>query len=697
MMKMMKMRNFVGILAWVLMASVGGGPAALGANKAADVLLPKPKEVKTAGGNLTIADARVEMPDFGARWQEWLAENDVKSSAQQRAINITGRLVDALPGVPAGNREAYRLNITPKGIDVEATGAKGFYWALATTRQLAEATPQKPGSLRLPCVSITDWPSFEWRGLMQDVGRTYVSVPELKKQIKLMSQFKANVFHIHLTENQAWRLESRIFPMLNDSVNMTRCPGEYYTQQEMRDLTQYAADHAVMLVPEIDVPGHSEAFTRTFRHDMQSPQGEKIARLLIEEAIDEVWPDDSITPWIHLGTDEVSHTNPRFVPDMVRLGRDRGKKVITWMPGADYGPGEIDLLHLWSFRGKGHDGLPVVDSKLHYLNHLDTYADLRALYRSNIYGQQQQTPEVLGEEIAVWNDRYIGPDSVYHSRELSNAAQNNLYPYLLAIAERSWMGGGDEYFDHYGTLMAPEDTKDFAEFCDFERRLLWHKDHALNDEPIPYVKQTDVVWAITDPFPNGGDLDASFPPETEPTAMSYQWNDSTYNVRQFRGAGHYLRHVWGAIDTNHSVYDNPQPNHTAYAYTYVYSPKKQEVGMQLEFQNYSRSDSDLPPRQGQWDWKHSRVWLNGQELLPPHWDVQHTERSMEQPLGNVNFSAREPRLVTLEKGWNKVMLKLPVGAFSIPEVRLNKWMFTCVFTTPDGRHAAPGLRYSPNK
>lgn len=678
-----------------------------------DALLPKPKEAKAARGELVIRSAEVEMPDFGARWREWLDSCGVREAGGAnlngvKAIPIVGRIVEGLPGVPEGNTEAYRLKIGPDGINVEATGARGLYWALTTVEQLAEATPQKTrGAVTLPRVEILDWPAFEWRGLMQDVGRTYVSVPELKKQIRLMSRFKANVFHMHFTENQAWRLESRLFPMLNDSVNMTRCPGEYYTQQEARELTRYAADHGVMLVPEIDVPGHSEAFTRTFRHDMQSPQGEKIVRLLLDEAIEEVWPDDSVTPYIHLGTDEVSHTNERFVPDMVALVRSHGKKAITWMPGADYGPGEIDLLHLWSFRGKAHDGIPAIDSKLHYLNHLDTYADLRALYRSNPYHQGRQTPDVLGEEIAIWNDRYIGPDEgegdadaeadAWASRERSNAAQNNLYAYLLAVAERSWMGDGREYFDNYGTLMAPEDTEDFREFCDFERRLLWHKEHALSGEPVPYVRQTDVVWAVTDPFPNGGDLDAVFPPETEPTARSYRWRDSTYNVRDFRGAGHYLRHVWGAIDSNHSVYDEPKPDHTAYAYTYVYSPRRQEVGMQLEFQNYSRSDSDLPPRQGAWDWKHSRVWLNGQELLPPQWSSQHTERSMEAPLGNVNFSAREPRLVTLDKGWNRVMLKLPVGAFSIPEVRLNKWMFTCVFTTPDGLHAAPGLVYSPER
>ena len=87
----------------------------------------------------------------------------------------------------------------------------------------------------------------------------------------------------------------------------------------------------------------------------------------------------------------------------------------------------------------------------------------------------------------------------------------------------------------------------------------------------------------------------------------------------------------------------------------------------LEFQNYSRSESDLPPRQGTWDYKGSRAWLNGVELLPPVWENTHTVRSNEIPLRNENCVSRPPIEITLHKGWNKLMLKLPVGKFSAPE------------------------------
>jgi N-acetyl-beta-hexosaminidase len=90
---------------------------------------------------------------------------------------------------------------------------------MQTLYQLKE---EKGKKIRLKCGTITDWPAFRIRGFMQDVGRSYLSLEELKREIAILSRFKINTFHWHLTENQAWRLESKIFPMLNDSANMTR-------------------------------------------------------------------------------------------------------------------------------------------------------------------------------------------------------------------------------------------------------------------------------------------------------------------------------------------------------------------------------------------------------------------------------------------------------------------------------------------
>ena len=375
----------------------------------------------------------------------------------------------------------------------------------------------------------------------------------------------------------------------------------------------------------------SAAFLRATGADMQSKEGMTILKYLLDEICTKVFPD---LPYLHIGTDEVHFVNPDFVPEMVAFVRSKGKKAISWNPGWNYQPGEIDMTHLWSYRGTPQVDIPAVDSRLHYINHYDAFADIVALYNSRILD-----------------------------------------------AERSWRGGGSEYFDKNGTVLSTEKKDEvFKAFVNFESRMLWHKEHTFADEPFAYVKQTDVKWRITDAFPNEGNLSMSFPPEIK-LNDSYEYNNEIYNTRKAIGAGIYLRHVWGN-EIVPGFYDNPQENHTAYAYTWVWSTTEQEVGLWTSTQDYSRSEPDLAPPQGEWDYRQSKIFINDKEIAPPVWENTHTQRSHEVTLKNENFQARPPLSVQLNKGWNKVLLKLPVGEFSTPEVRLQKWSFTFVFVTP---------------
>ena len=644
-----------------------------------DNLLPKPQHFTPKGGSFTLGKVTLETPVLQAQWQQLIAEAGGEI-APKAARRIEVKLVPEVPGAKLNQEEAYRLVVTSKGIQVEAVTEKGVYWALQTLRQLEE----KKG--RYEACEIVDWPAFSVRGFMHDIGRSYLPMDELKKEIEILSRYKINVFHWHLTENQAWRLESKIFPMLNDSVNMTRLKGKYYTIQEAKELVKFCQEHNVLLIPEIDMPGHSAAFVRTFRHDMQSLEGTKILKLLVDEVC-ETFAD---VPYLHIGTDEVGFSNKTFVPEMVQYIRNKGKKVISWNPGWKYQPGEIDMVQMWSFNGKVTPGIPHIDSRFHYTNHFDTFADLVALYDSKVYHQPQQTDDVVGAIVALWHDRFL-------SKEENMVLENNFYPSMLALAERTWLGGGSQYFDGEGTMMWNEQTETFKNFAEFEKRMLWHKDKHFQGYPFGYVKQTNVKWNITDAFPNGGDMAKVFPPE-QGLQDSYQYDGKEYGVKSAIGAGIYFRHVWGGLPTSiPTFYKDPKENHTAYAYTYVYSPKAQEVGMWAETQNYSRSEMDLPPKQGTWDYRGSRLWINDEEITPPTWTATHTTKSNEIPLGNENCVARPPMMVKLNKGWNKVFWKLPVGKFRSNEVRLVKWMFTTVFVTPDGQKAVDGLVYSPEK
>ena len=641
-------------------------------------LLPKPQLYKDTGKNFTMGKVKLSTPVLRPEWEVFIM-NAGGEIVEHSSSVIEVELVPSIEEARLNGAEAYRLSVSNKRIKIEAVTEQGVYWAMQTLRQLERKKGKRSS---VAGCEIVDWPAFRIRGFMQDVGRSYISMEELKREIEILSRFKINVFHWHLTENQAWRLESKIFPMLNDSVNTIRMPGKYYTLEEARDLVDFCKKHQVLLIPEIDMPGHSAAFVRAFRHDMQSPEGMKILKLLLDEVC-----ETFDVPYLHIGTDEVEFTNPHFVPEIVAYVRSKGKKVISWNPGWHYKPGEIDMTHLWSYRGKAQPGIPAIESKFHYLNHFDVFGDIVALYNSRIYDQAEGSEDIAGTILALWHDRLI-------DNEWNLVIENGLYPNMLAIAERAWRGGGTEYFDGLGTILPPEDTEAFKEFADFEKRMLWHKEHTFKGYPFAYVKQTNVKWNITDAFPNGGDMDKVFPPEQE-LKDTYHYNGNTYGVRQAIGAGIYLRHVWG--DMVPAFYADPKENHTAYAYTWVYSPKDQEVGLWAEFQNYSRSEMDLAPLPDKWDYKGSRIWINDREILPPVWTATHKVKSYEVPLGNENCVGRVPLAVHLNKGWNKVFLKLPIGKFKMAETRLVKWMFTAVFVTPDGERAVEGLIYSPDK
>ena len=595
-------------------------------------LLPLPKQIEYAGGSI-----RADAPE-------------------------TLAFVESISEARLNENEAYRLTVDKAGVHIEAVTERGVWNARQTLRQLTQKG-------RIPCCRIVDWPSFRVRGWMMDVGRTYVSLEELKREVDIFSQFKVNVFHLHLTENEAWRLEGRRYPQLNAPESMLRQPGKFYTQDEMRELDAYCRKRGVMLIPEIDMPGHSGVFERAIGFGMQTPEGKAILKELLAEAC-EVFSG----PYFHIGTDEVGFSDPSFVPEMVACVRAHGKKALSWNPGWPYQAGEIDGTQLWSDRGKAQEGIPAVDSRLHYVNHFDLFGDIVGLHTSTIYGQPEGSDAIAGSILALWNDRYL-PD------EENILKENNLYASVLALADRAWRGGGYQYFDLFGTVL-PDEGPAREDFLDFENRMLSFRETVLKDAPMAYVAQGQARWAISPAYPNGGNLEKVFPPEES------AWETD----RVVTGSGIYFRHVWGPEEVA-GYYPDPQPDHTVYARARVWSPRRQMVGLLFETQDYSRSERDPMPPQGAWDYRHSRLWLNGAEILPPAWVGNTGRADRQEPFGNANCAGRAPIPATLDKGWNELLIKLPVGAFSTPENRLVKWMFTCALTTSDGRAAAE-VKYS---
>lgn len=584
--------------------------------------------------------------------------------------------VNELPGVPRNEHEAYSIRVTSDSVNIYASTTEGFYRADATLEQLVTASG---GVFSVPGCAITDYPAFRIRGFMHDVGRYFIPITELKKQVDILSRFKINTFHWHLTEDIAWRLASDIVPALTDDRVTIRDTG-YYTRDEVRDFVDFCRERYVTVIPEIDMPGHSGAFTRATGLKMQSPEGKELTEKLLQEAC-QLFNTD----YFHIGTDEVEITDPDFAGEMASVVRQSGKQVIGWWPGDD--PGADAVRQLWMGSVAPEPGRKTIDSRFLYLNHTDPFADLFAIYNSRICGSDAGTDLLLGGIVCVWNDR--APSSV-DDIILSNA----FYPSMMAFAERAWRGGGCD-ISECGVKMGLPGDPHFDAFSDFEQRMLACREKLLPAEPFPYLRQTDVRWRITEPFPNRGDLRRSFPPE-EGLAERYYHQGSVYSTGVASGASVYLRHTWGKMVA--SFCSDPQPESTTYAFTGIYSPVEQEAGLWLAFHNYGRSEKDAAPPPGKWDYDESEAWLNGVSLEPPVLkNGGLVPANLETPYADENFWLRPPLPVHLKQGWNTLLLKIPVGAFSTPYTRLVKWMFTALIVTPDGKAIPEGLIYSPDE
>ncbi len=173
--------------------------------------------------------------------------------------------------------EAYELTVTSKFISIKASTNAGLFNAFQSLKQLLPAGKTK-GEIKIPGCVIKDAPRFAWRGLMLDVSRHFFTVAEVKAYIDQMSEYKFNVFHWHLTDDNGWRIEIKSLPKLTEvgawrverhgsfgdqrkapKQGETRPYGGFYTQEQIKDVVQYAKDRNITVVPEIDIPGHSMA------------------------------------------------------------------------------------------------------------------------------------------------------------------------------------------------------------------------------------------------------------------------------------------------------------------------------------------------------------------------------------------------------------------------------------------------------
>jgi hexosaminidase len=365
-----------------------------------------------------------------------------------------------------GEDESYSLEISPAGAKLDAATTLGIMRGLETFLQLVQTTSD---GFAVPAIAIQDQPRFLWRGLMIDVGRHFIPLDVLKRNLDGMAAVKLNVFHWHLSENQGFRIESKKFPKLQEMGS----DGLYYTQDEVRDLIAYAWDRGIRVVPEFDMPGHSTAWFVGYPQLASGPGPYQIERKwgVFDPAMDptlertykvldgfigemaKLFPDQ----YFHIGGDEVNgkqwDANPNIQAFMhahgLKTNQDlqayfntRVQKIVSRHGKTMVGWDEIlrpDLpkdIVVQSWRGQdslaaaakqGYRGILsfgyYVDlmwpASRHYA--VDPMSDAAA----NLSPDEKKL--ILGGEACMWSE-YVSPENI----------DSRIWPRTAAIAERLW-------------------------------------------------------------------------------------------------------------------------------------------------------------------------------------------------------------------------------------------------------------------
>lgn len=503
-------------------------------------IIPQPAKLALESGKFCFCSETAIQCDAAARQVADYFQAELRARGWSLAIDRdkktpVGRVIsfrlEANGGVPAEiaqtddpKSEAYKLHISPGGIEVRANSSAGLFAGAVTLLQIvANADPGCDGNdLQLLALRIEDAPRYEWRGLMLDESRHLFGKAAVKELLDTMAYLKLNRFHWHLTDETGWRIEIKKYPQLTEigaagNSSDPKTPPAFYTQEDIRQIVAYAAARHIMIVPEIDFPGHASAATRAYpelsgggagkwRGFTFNPAHEDtyqfMAAVLTEVA--DLFPG----PYIHIGGDEVSFGNQDWStdPEIVKFTHDHGLKnaveleayavrrvaeIVCHLGKTPIGWDEIvrdgvpaeNSIALWWH----HDKPNVLQAALRggyrvvlcpripcYFDFVQlaahqvgrrwdgAFVDLPSVYRFPEFAADRslpaaQNPAVQGIEACVWTERIQNRHRLYFM----------INPRLAALAEAAW---------------TPADAKDYAGFIDRLPALL----RELDRRHIPY-------------------------------------------------------------------------------------------------------------------------------------------------------------------------------------------------------------------
>ena len=398
-----------------------------------------------------------------------LSLNDSENQDYDRAIYI-----QQIEGISDGNTEAYQMLINRDSILISAAEAEGAFRAVQTLRQIiperSNDTLAEQPIWPVPSGLIKDAPFFEYRGSMLDVARHFFSVEEVKKYIDHLAYYKINVLHLHLTDDQGWRIEIKSWPKLTEVGGSTEVGGEsggYFTQEDYKEIVSYAAAHYITVVPEIDMPGHTNAASVSYPildgtgKPLKLYEGTRVGFSTFDTDKDTVYSfiDDVVRevsaispgPYFHIGGDESHATKTddyiKFVNRVEKIVQKHGKKMIGWDEVANADVDSSSIAQFWASEENGalavKKGMKVIVSpaKKAYLDmKYDTLSkhglnwaayipvDTAYNWSPERYTQGIPRENILGVEAPLWSE------TISNSSELEYLA----FPRIIGYSELSW-------------------------------------------------------------------------------------------------------------------------------------------------------------------------------------------------------------------------------------------------------------------
>ena len=620
-------------------------------------LMPYPKEV--SWGEKPIDFKQVEINNFNflhpsvkSELEQLLFKAGVKTSKNNKN-KIKFKKIDSL------TREAYTLEITSDEIKIGASSDAGFFYALKTLEQIVD------GKKGFYAVKIWDEPAFELRGYMIDTGRNFQPIETLMNHLDILANYKLNTFHWHLTDYPAWRIESKKYPELNAAENHrpTRDPGLFYTYNEIREVINYANELQIQVIPEIDMPGHSDSFTTATGHRMESEEGMEILEDVLYEFFDEI--TNEMAPIIHLGSDEVDVPDPEgFMSRMLDIVESNNRTAVIWDPGLP--ANDRVIRQTWKPEPKVEESektnLLAIDSQNSYINNSEPMLAIPRLLFKPIGKDSNHT--ILGGIIALWPD--VNLDDAFDA-----VKQNPLYPSLLTYAWTTWTADITKTSSEFITRVPPKNSKANDYFSAFEDFLLYHKETYFKGQAFQYVRQADTEWKLIGPFKNKETL--------EEIQGSYAINDSILQWKNATGNTVYIRDRF----KQGGFYPKAKPGETYFAHTYIYADEAKNIPVWIGFETPFRSNRAYTgiPEVGEWDVSGGTVWVNDQKISAPNWKNPGWKPERTNGWGSKSdqevawkdeelYWTREPVKISLKEGWNEVLIRVPGSS------DYQNWMFT---------------------